>query len=79
MDRIRTKFIANMIYNQDDIVGQAKMIGNLEVNDLSFRLMDELPRYYENVSPQDVQKVANTYFVRDNLTTMYLTPEQPSK
>ncbi|RKG50039.1 insulinase family protein [Acinetobacter cumulans] len=79
MDRIRTKFIANMIYNQDDIVGQAKMIGNLEVNDLSFRLMDELPRYYENVSPQDVQKVAKTYFVRDNLTTMYLTPEQPSK
>ena len=79
MDRIRTKFIANMIYNQDDIVGQAKMIGNLEVNDLSFRLMDELPRYYENVSPLDVQKVANTYFVRDNLTTMYLTPEQPSK
>jgi len=79
MDRIRTKFIANMIYNQDDIAGQAKTIGNLEVNDLSFRLMDELPRHYENVSPQDVQKVANTYFVRDNLTTMYLTPDQSSK
>lgn len=79
MDRIRTKFIANMIYNQDDIAGQAKTIGNLEVNELSFRLMDELPRHYENVSPQDVQKVANTYFVRDNLTTMYLTPDQSSK
>ena len=29
------------------------MIGNLEVNGLSFRLMDELPKHYDKVTPQD--------------------------
>ena len=76
VERITTRFISNLIYSQDDISGQAKMIGNLEVNGLSFRLMDELPKYYENVSAQDIQRVANAYFVRENLSTMYLLPEQ---
>ena len=60
----------------DDIAGQAKMIGNLEVNGLSYRLMDELPKHFESVSVQDIQRVANAYFVRENLSTLYLSPEQ---
>ena len=79
MTRISAKFISNLIFNQDDIAGQAKMIGNLEVNGLSYHLMDELPKYYENVSPQDIQRVANVYFVKDNLSTLYLSPEVPTK
>lgn len=79
VSRISTHFISNLIYSQDDIAGQAKMIGNLEVNGLSFRLMDELPKHYENVSPQDIQGVANAYFVKDNLSTMYLMPETKAK
>ena len=51
------------------------MIGNLEVNGLSYRLMDELPKYYENVSMSDIQRVANSYFIRENLSTLYLAPE----
>lgn len=77
--RISAKFISNLIFNQDDIAGQAKMIGNLEVNGLNYRLMDELPKHYENVSPQDIQRVANVYFVKDNLSTLYLSPEVPTK
>ena len=79
MTRISAKFISNLIFNQDDIAGQAKMIGNLEVNGLSYHLMDELPKHYENVSPQDIQRVANVYFVKDNLSTLYLSPEVPTK
>jgi zinc protease len=79
VSRISTRFISSLIYSQDDIAGQAKMIGNLEVNGLSYRLMDELPKHYENVSPQDVQRVANAYFIKDNLSTLYLTPENKSK
>ncbi|ENV83304.1 hypothetical protein F941_01400 [Acinetobacter bouvetii DSM 14964 = CIP 107468] len=79
VSRISTRFISSLIYSQDDIAGQAKMIGNLEVNGLSYRLMDELPKHYENVSPQDIQRVANAYFIKDNLSTLYLTPENKSK
>ncbi len=52
------------------------MIGNLEVNGLSYRLMDELPKHFENVTPEDIQRVASFYLTRDNLSTMYLLPEQ---
>ena len=79
VERMTTRFISNLIYNQDDIISQAKTIGNLEVNGLSFRLMDELPKLYENVSAQDIQRVANAYFVRENLSTMYLLPELVEK
>lgn len=77
--RISAKFISGLIYSQDDIAGQARMIGNLEVNGLSHRLMDELPKRYENVSPQDIQRAAKAYFVKDNLSTLYLSPEAPAK
>ena len=75
IEKVSSKFVSNLIYSQDDITGQAKMIGNLEVNDLSFRLMDELPQNFETVSAEDIQKVANIYLVRENLSTMYLLPE----
>ncbi|WP_376745102.1 MULTISPECIES: M16 family metallopeptidase [Acinetobacter] len=74
--RISTRFISNLIYSQDSLSGQAKMIGNLEVNGLSYRLMDELPQHYDSVRAEDIQRVANAYFVRENLSTLYLLPEQ---
>lgn len=79
LERISTRFISNLIYSQDDLAGQAKMMGNLEVNGLSYRLIDELPQDYKNVSAEDIQRVANAYFVRENLSTLYLLPEQKAQ
>ncbi|MFH7766473.1 M16 family metallopeptidase [Acinetobacter sp. BSP-28] len=75
VERVTAKYVSNLVYSQDDIAGQARMIGNLEINGLSFRLMDELPKHFETVTPQDIQRVANVYFSRDNLSTLYLSPE----
>lgn len=72
--RVKSNFVSNLVYSQDDIVGQAKMIGNLEVNGLSYRLIDELPKHYDKVTPQDLQRISNVFFTRDNLSTMYLLP-----
>lgn len=77
--RVTAKYVSNLVYSQDDIVGQAQMIGNLEINGLSFRLMDELPKHFETVTPQDIQRVANIYFSRDNLSTLYLFPENKTQ
>lgn len=74
LERIKSNFVSNLIYSQDDIAGQAKMMGNLEVNGLSYRLMDDLPKHYEKVTAQDLQRVANAFFVRENLSTLYLSP-----
>ena len=76
LERISTRFVANLIYGQDDIIGQAKMIGNLAVNGLNYRLMDQLPQHFEAVTPEDIQHVARTAFVRDSLSTLYLQPEK---
>jgi zinc protease len=37
--------------------------------------MDELPKHYDKVTPQDLKRIANIYFVKDNLSSMYLLPE----
>ena len=79
VERVTAKFVSNLVYSQDDVAGQAKMIGNLEINGLSFRLMDELPKHFETVTPQDIQRVANIYFSRDNLSTLYLSPENKAQ
>lgn len=79
VERVTAKFVANLIYSQDDIVGQSKMIGNLEINGLSYRLIDQLPQHFETVTSQDIQRVANIYFVRDNLSTLYLSSENKTQ
>ncbi|TCB54699.1 insulinase family protein [Acinetobacter terrestris] len=79
VERVTAKFVSNLVYSQDDIAGQTKIIGNLEINGLSFRLMDELPKHFETVTPQDIQRVANIYFSRDNLSTLYLSPENKAQ
>ena len=79
VNRVTAKYVSNLVYSQDDIAGQTRMMGNLEINGLSFRLMDELPKHFETVSPQDIQRVANVYFSRDNLSTLYLSPENKAQ
>ncbi|WP_413351787.1 M16 family metallopeptidase [Acinetobacter zhairhuonensis] len=76
INRVITRHVADLIYSQDDIAGQARSIGTLEVNGLSHRILDQLPQHYAAVTPEDIQRVANTYFNRDNSSSMYILPEQ---
>ena len=76
LENIKSNFVSNLIYSQDDLIGQASMIGQLEVNGLDYRLIDQLPDHYETVTPQDLLRIANIYFVSDNLSVLYLMPEK---
>nr|WP_228258644.1 pitrilysin family protein [Acinetobacter sp. ANC 4910] len=76
INRVVTRYMADLIYSQDDIAGQARMIGTLEVNGLSYQLIDQLQQHYEAVTPEDIQRVANTYFNQTNLSNMHILPEQ---
>ena len=79
IDRISKRLIANVVYSQDDITNRAKSIGNLAVNGLDFRLNEQMPQKIATVSPQDVQRVAREYFIRDNLSVLHLIPKDSSK
>lgn len=76
LNRVVTRYMADLIYSQDDIAGQARMIGTLEVNGLSYQLIDQLQQHYESVTPEDIQRVANTYFNQNNLSNMHILPDQ---
>lgn len=74
LSRVMNMMISQHLFSQDTVLGQAKLIGNLEVNGLNHRLIDQLPQLYEQITPQDIQRVARLYFTDDNLTSLYLTP-----
>ena len=75
IERVVTQFVANWIYSQDDLAEQARTIGNLEVNGFSHRLIDVLPQHFQAITAQDLQRVAQSYFNKDRLSTLYLLPQ----
>ncbi|ANF81843.1 peptidase M16 [Acinetobacter sp. NCu2D-2] len=75
LERVKNRFISNLVYNQDNIVTQAKTLGNLAVNNLDPNLMQQMSQYYENITPQDIMRVANQYLIQENLSSMHLLPE----
>ena len=75
IERVVTQFVANWIYIQDDLAEQARTIGNLEVNGFSHRLIDVLPQHLQAITTQDIQRVAQSYFNKDRLSTLYLLPQ----
>ena len=79
LEGIKANFVSNLVYSQDDIAGQARMLGQLAVNGIDFRMLDQLPDHYQTVSAEDLKRIANIYFVRDNLSVLHLTPELKDK
>lgn len=73
---VKSNFVSNLVYSQDDIIGQARLIGLLSVNGLDYRMIDELPEHYDEVTPKDIQRIANMFFVKDNLSVLHLLPEE---
>lgn len=76
--RVKTNYLADLIYNQDSISGQAQLIGQLESADLSHHLIEQLPANFDRLSVEFLQDVAKRYLTLDSLSTLYLAPQPPS-
>ncbi len=74
MARVKVNQRSNLTFNQDSITGQAQLIGELEVANLSYKLADELPEKLNALSVQIVQDAAKRFLTTDSLSTMYLEP-----
>lgn len=72
LDRVKTSYLAELVYSQDSIAGQAQLIGLLESADLSYKIMDTLPQKLNQLSVPYMQQIARQYLVPDNLSTMYI-------
>ncbi|MBI6703093.1 M16 family metallopeptidase [Pseudomonas viridiflava] len=76
LERIQAHIVANMVYERDLISSQATTLGRLETVGLPLQLMDGELESLRNVTPQDIQNAANTYFIRERLSIAYVLPEE---
>jgi len=74
LEPIRTKLIADKVYEQDSVFAQARQIGSLESVGLGWELIDHYVDYLSQVTPEQIQAVARRYLTSDNLTIAYLDP-----
>ena len=75
LDRVKTQLMAAQIYKQDSVFGQAMEIGVFEMNDISWRYMDEHIASIQRISSEDVKQVIKKYLIDDNLTIAFLNPQ----
>lgn len=76
LQRAKTSTVTGLVYAQDSMSGQARMIGLMQSIGLDDRLLDTLPEQLDNISIDAMRQAAKHYFVKDNLTVMYVIPEQ---
>lgn len=76
LSRVKTSYLADLIYSQDSIAGQAQLIGSLESSGLSYKLVSQLPQQMNQLSVPYLQQIAKQYLMSDNLSTLYLRPPQ---
>ncbi|MGP9491135.1 M16 family metallopeptidase [Psychrobacter sp. AOP7-B1-24] len=76
ISRAKTNTVTGLVYAQDSMEGQARMIGSLQSIGLDDRLLAELPTKLDGVSIADIQAASKKYLVKDNLTVMHIIPPQ---
>jgi len=76
LERAKNLLIANTVYAQDDLEGQANTLGLLDTIGLDWRLADQDTDELNKVTPLDIQQVAKTYLTRERLSTAKILPEK---
>jgi zinc protease len=74
LNRVKTQLIASQVYKRDSIMGQAMEIGMTEMSGISHKKIDYMIEKLKQVTPQQVQAVAQKYFGDDAMTVATLVP-----
>ena len=75
MKRVRAQWLASTIYQRDSLFNQARELGTYWVEGLPPDSPDRLVEALVAVTPQQVQAVAQKYFVDEQLTVANLLPQ----
>ncbi len=70
--RIKRQLIASKIFQKDALFAEAMEMGTLSMSQLPQKVATDYIKNIEAVTPQMLQKVAQTYFTDDNLTVVRL-------
>ncbi len=74
LNRVKAQVMANAVYERDTVFYQAMQIGMLETIGLDWRLSDDYVDNIQAVTAEQVQAVANKYFIDQGLTMAELIP-----
>jgi zinc protease len=74
LKRIKSKVVADAVYEQDSIFYQAMKIGQLDAVGLDWHLADQYVDRIKAVTAEQVQAVAKKYLVEQQLTVAELVP-----
>tara|TARA_R100001591_G_scaffold57440_2_gene67105 strand:- start:49458 stop:50825 length:1368 start_codon:yes stop_codon:yes gene_type:complete len=74
LQRVKTQVIASSVYQLDSVFYQAMQLGMLETVGLDWRLADSYPDKISEITAEQVQQVAEKYFIEDGLTIAELIP-----
>jgi len=75
LDRIKAQVIAGDVYEKDSVFYQAMVLGTLETVGLNWQMADEYLAKIKAVTAEQVQQVAQKYFIDDHLTVAVLEPQ----
>ncbi len=74
LERIKSRVVADAVYEQDSIFYQAMKLGQLESVGLDWRIADDYVKRINAVTAKQVQQVAAKYLVDQHLTVAELVP-----
>jgi zinc protease len=75
LQRVKTQWTASEVYKLDSIMGQAQELGSYWINGLPLDAGEQLIARLREVTPAQVQAVAQRYFTERTLNTGLLLPE----
>jgi len=75
LNRVKAQVIAGDVYEKDSVFYQAMVIGTLETAGLKWQMADEYLERIKAVTAEQVQQVAQKYFVDTHLTVAVLEPQ----
>lgn len=74
LQRVKTQVIASSVYQLDSVFYQAMQLGMLETVGLDWHLVDIYSNKINEITAEQVQQVAEKYFIEDGLTIAELIP-----
>lgn len=74
--RVKAQVVAELIYQQDSLSGQAQLIGALAATGYDWRLKDTWADSIMKVTANDVMRVARTWLINNRLTVAQIMPTQ---
>jgi zinc protease len=78
LEKTKNQMEASFVYRQDSLFSQAMILARYEIA-LSWRATDDYLPSIRKVTPEDIQRVAKRYLVKDNRTVGILIPLPPKE